>query len=275
MSLYGNKTFYFSLLRKYVIYFGTIFNEIEITRETGDGKVQQFRIPLVYSPKDKMIARYDADPEINRATALAIPRMAFEQKGILYDAERKLHSLGKIVRKDDNNLNNLRRNYNPVPYNIQFELNIISKNVEDSNKIVEQILPFFTPGFTATVNLIPGMGITHDIPVILNSVSWQDNYDGDLRQRRNIIWTLDFTMKAYFYGPTVSKPIIKYANTNFLVGNTSTTNTIVEYFRVTPGLDANGNPTSNSNNSIPVANIAVDTAFGYIVNTSFTANGSN
>lgn len=275
MSLLGHDVFGFELFRKYIIYFGAIFKDMEITRQAGDGStLQRFRIPITYGPSDKLLARLDADPEIDRPAAQIVPRMSFEFKGMTYSGDRKLPILGKIVRKDNDDLDKLRRSFNPVAYDLQFELAVASKNVSDAYKIIEQILPFFTPEFTATVNLIPSLSIAHDIPLILDSVSVDDRYDGEMTERRSIVWILNFTMQGYFYGPTLSKPIIKFSNTHFLIGNTISTNTIVEWFRVQPGLDANGDPTSNVEISIPVSDIGVDDTFGFVVNTSSFANGT-
>lgn len=276
MSLLGHDVFGFDLLRKYVIYFGAVFKNMEITREGADGNtLQRFRVPITYGASDKLLARLDADPEINRPAAQIVPRMSFEFKGLNYNGDRKLPILGKVVRKDNDDLNKLKRAYNPVAYDMQFELAVASKNVSDANQIIEQILPMFTPEFTATVNLIPGMDISHDIPIILDATTTDDRYEGDMTDRRTILWILNFTMLGYFYGPALSKPIVKYSNTHFLVGNTTSTNTVVEWFRVQPGLDANGNPTSNVSISIPVDDIAVDDTFGYVVQTSAFANGVN
>jgi hypothetical protein len=197
---------------------------------------------------------------------LVFPHMGFELAGMTYDPDRKLPVMGRTVRKDNDDYNKLRRTYNPVPYDLNFNLYIMSKNIQEGNQIVEQILPFFTPEFTSTVNLISAMDISHDIPVILNSVNFEDRYQGELTQdRRTVFWTLNFTMKAYFYGPVLSKPIIKVSNNQFFIGNTSTQSNAVFKYTVTPGLDANGAATSNADAAIAYANVAVDDDFGYVV----------
>lgn len=274
MGLFGHDTFYHGLMKKYIGYFGTIFNDIEIKRPTSSGE-QIMRIPILYGPRDKMQARYEADPTINRLAALATPRIAYELKGMSYNGERKLPVLGMRVAKNTLDLDTAYRNYTPVPYDLDFELNILSKNVEDSMRIVEQILPNFTPEFTSRILLIPETGVYEDVPITLVSTTWQDNYEGDMTERRSVVWTLQFSMKAYFYGPTATPKLIKYANTNFLVGNTTTANTPVESMQVKPGLDANGAATTNNSITIDAANIAIDDPYGYIVTTSYTANGSN
>lgn len=273
--MFGHGVFYFSTLRKMVIYFGTIFNDMRITRTNADGDVvATLKIPLSYAPKDKMLARVDADPEITRQTSIYLPRMSFEMTGLAYDGARKLNTVSRQVVKDNSNANKLKAQYNPVPYNFDFNLYVYVKNAEDGTKIIEQILPFFTPDWTATVNLIPEMNIAMDIPIILNSISMEDTYDGSFEERRAIIWTLNFTVKGWIYGPIVSKPIIKIANTQFFVpsggsqanvaasvGETD----VIGRITVKPGLDANGNPTSNANTTINYSSIEVDDDFGYVI----------
>ena len=275
--MFGHGVFYFSTIRKMVIYFGTIFNDLKITRTNADGDVvATLKIPLSYAPKDKMLARVDADPEITRQTAIYLPRMSFEMTGLAYDGARKLNTVSRQVVKDNSNANKLKAQYNPVPYNFDFNLYVYVKNAEDGTKIIEQILPFFTPDWTATVNLIPEMNIAMDIPIILNSLSMEDTYDGSFEERRAIIWTLNFTVKGWIYGPIVSKPIIKIANTQFFVpsggsqanvaasvGETD----VIGRVTVKPGLDANGNPTSNPNTTINYSLIEVDDDFGYVITT--------
>jgi len=275
--MFGHGVFYFSTIRKMVIYFGTIFNDLKITRTNADGDVvATLKIPLSYAPKDKMLARVDADPEITRQTAIYLPRMSFEMTGLAYDGARKLNTVSRQVVKDNSNANKLKAQYNPVPYNFDFNLYVYVKNAEDGTKIIEQILPFFTPDWTATVNLIPEMNIAMDIPIILNSLSMEDTYDGSFEERRAIIWTLNFTVKGWIYGPIVSKPIIKIANTQFFVpsggsqanvaasvGETD----VIGRVTVKPGLDANRNPTSNPNTTINYSLIEVDDDFGYVITT--------
>ena len=271
MSLVGHDPFYFSSLKTYVIYFGKIFSNIRITRldpETGE-QTALIRVPLNYSGRDKNLLRVDMKPDSSEAENcppgfLQFPIIGYELTGMTYDPNRKLPTLGKIVRKDDDDLNKLKRMYNPVAYDLSFSVYVMSKNIEDGNKIVEQILPFFTPSWTSTVNLIPEMEISHDIPIVLDSVNFEDRFQGLLTERRNVFWTLNFTMIAYFYGPLVSKPVIKVSNTEFYIGNTTTADTTFATVSVSPGLDANGNPTSNADIAVNYANVAVDDEFGYI-----------
>ena len=266
--------FYFQTIRKYVALFGTLFNDIHISRTDKNGNVTAYlKVPITYAPKDKMLARIQQDPNIDRPTAtIPLPLMAFEMISTTYDGDRKLPTINRSAVKNANN-NILSYQYNPVPYNFGFRLYVMVKNAEDGTKIIEQILPFFTPDFTVTVQLIPQMNELKDIPVIMNNISHEDSYDGDFKQRQTMTWTLDFTLKGYLYGPVKTGKIIKYANVYFYtpsvpdgqlssaVGNTAN----VSYIHIQPGLLANGSPTSNADLSIPVADINITDDFGYVV----------
>jgi hypothetical protein len=259
------------------ILFGTIFNDIHITRTNAAGvTVDLLKVPLSYAAKEKMLSRLENDPEIQRQTAIILPRMSFEMTGISYDQSRKLNTLGRIAVKDATNPNKLKYQYNPVPYNFDFKLSVYVKNAEDGTKIMEQILPFFTPDWTATVALIPEMNINMDIPIILNDVSVEDSYDGQFADRRALIWTLDFTLKGYIYGPVKKSNIIKFANTTFYIpdpDNTDISKAVGvtspnDRVTVAPGLDANGDPTSNASISIDRNLIEASDDFGYVTNVS-------
>jgi hypothetical protein len=268
------QTFYFSTIRKYVTLFGTLFNDIHITRTNSNNvTVALMKVPLAYAAKEKVLARVDADPNIDRQTAISLPRMSFEMIDMRYDTSRKLNTIGRTVVKDNTSTSKLKYQYNPVPYNISFRLYIYVKNAEDGTKIVEQILPFFTPDWTTTVKLIPEMGIIMDIPVVLESVNIEDTYEGNFEQRRALIWTLDFTLKGYIYGPIKKTGIIKFANTNFYIPKVADgelqsavgITDVSERITVRPGLLANGSPTSNVNASVALTEIEATDDFGYCV----------
>jgi hypothetical protein len=274
--MFSTTPFYFNLIRKYVITFGTLFNNIYITRTDAAGnKVDYMRVPVIYGPKDKALARVVQDPNIDRPTAVfPLPMMSFEISGFRYDAARKLQTINRSAYNDPDDKSKRRYQWNPVPYNIDFELSILVKNAEDGTKIVEQILPYFTPDWTVTALLIPEMDIKHDIPIILNSVNLDDVYDGDFTNRRSMIWTLTFTLKGYMYGPVKSTKIIKYANTQFFapenvenlrdaVGNID--DQVVAFTTIQPGLLANGSPTSNGSLSIPVDEIIATDDYGFVI----------
>lgn len=265
--------FYFETIRKYIIYFGTLMNDIHITREDANGNLHSvLKVPLTYAPKDKMLARISADPNLDRDTALQLPRMSFELTNLFYDGLRKLKTQGRVVKKDiANDPNKHSYQYNPVPYNLNFTLYVYVKNAEDGTKIIEQILPYFAPEWNASLNIIPELGIVKDIPIQVMSVRSEDDYEGDFSQRRALIWTIDFMMKGYLWGPIKTAPIIKFANSNFYVGSSTDINDDVgntdPISRVTvqPGLDANGDPTTNVDISISRDLIEADDDWAYII----------
>ena len=270
-------TFYHETIRKYIILFGTLFNDIYIQRNNNSGtNIQTFKIPISYAPRDKILSRLDTDPNLNRQVAVTLPRMSFEMSAMTYDPDRKLNTIQKnvaLVKRSDGNENaeersNLKSTYNPVPYTMNFSLFIYVKNAEDGTKILEQILPFFTPDWTATVNLLPEMDFTYDIPTVLNSVSTEDIYEGDFTTRRALIHTLEFTMKGYVFGPVSKSGVITLANTNFFIDDRDATpgssNTIVETIDTKPGLLANGSPTSNATLTIGRDQIDANDNFGYV-----------
>ena len=272
------QTFYFNTIRKYVILFGTLFNDIVIFRQHDSGSPQAaIRVPLTYAPKDKMIVRIENDPNIDRPFSTLLPRMSFEMTGFQYDGTRKLQTVNKVAKQDASNPNLMKYQYNPVPYNIDFSLQIYVKNAEDGTRIVEQILPFFTPAWTTTINLIPELDITMDIPIIIKRVSQSDSYDGDFTKRRMLVWTLDFTLKGYFYGPVKKTGIIKIANTNFYFANTADIRDsvynvdVAERVTVTPAMYANGTPlntygaANTATGGVPYTEIDAGEDFGYSV----------
>ena len=205
------KRFYHESLRKVVVAFGTVFNNIIIHRTNSSGDVvQKIKVPLAYSPKEKFLARLEQQPNLeNREMAITLPRMGFEISGISYDATRKLQRVGKFRAVNDSDASKMYYQYNPVPYNISFNLYSFTATAEGGLQIVEQILPFFQPDYTVTVNAIPEMNIKRDVPIVLNSVNYEDSYNGDFTQRRAVIYTLSFTAKTYLFGPTSTQKVIK------------------------------------------------------------------
>lgn len=249
-----NQIFYFSSLRKYVILVGALFDDIYIKRFDASGnETELIEVPITYAPKDKMLARVMQDPGIDRPTAtLPLPCISFEMGQMKYDGSRKLNTTGFTSGfMDPASANNFLMQYNPVPYDIEFKVYIYGKNVEDANKILEQILPYFTPDWTTAVKIMPELEITMDIAVVLKSVAISDNYDKEYSERRAIIYTLDLVVRGYFYGPIKSKPIVKFVNTSFYVAtaNSIANSTLYRY--------ANGTLANSSANST-VANSSMD-----------------
>lgn len=266
------KTYYHDTLRKYVILFGTLFNDIWINREDESGNIKQsLKVPLSYSPREKMLARIEGlnteDP-LQQPFSAILPRMGFEITGFRYAADRKLPTRNKFVIEDTTTDNKVRSyQYNPVPYDIDFSLSIFVKNTTDGTRIVEQILPFFTPEWTTTVQLIETPNVTLDIPLILNDTNQDDVYEGSFEERRSLIWTLNLTMKGFFFGPVYKQSVINLANTQLLdatlfadidtaVGQAQVSSRILNQ----PGLLANNTPTiyttENAIQATAVASIA-------------------
>ena len=189
--------FYHQISRKMVVAFGSLFNTIEVRRTNSAGSVvDTIKVPLSYGPREKFLVRISADPNLNPSIALTVPRMGFELTAMMYDGVRKLNTMGRNVAAGTSGL---KKQFNPVPYNWDFSLYVYVKNAEDGTQILEQILPFFTPEFTVTMNLVSSMSEKRDIPLVLNSVTSEDTYEGDFASRRSIIWTLSFLMKGFLY----------------------------------------------------------------------------
>lgn len=254
--------FYHETTRRYVATFGTLFNDINISRADNTGTtVQTMRVPISYAPVQKLLARLQQDPGLT-APAMTLPRMSFEMISISYDGERKVNSLIRQSRTQAT-AHDFDSVFTPAPYNIEFQLNIMAKYAEDGTKIIEQILPYFKPDFNLKIKLIDDLDMYLDVPVILNSVSLEDTYESDYQTRRTIIWTLSFTMKAYYFGPTTARKVIKFSNANVFSDLTSTT--LIENVYVQPGMDANGAPTTSVNNSISYNDIDFEDNWAYIV----------
>ena len=233
--------FYNESMRRMTIGFGQIFNNVQIKRKDSNGNVvQSIRVPLAYGPKEKFLVRLDQQASLNnREFSITLPRMGFDISGISYDATRKLTRTQKFKRvKTDTEGKILDFNYSPVPYNISYNLYTFTASAEAGLQIIEQILPFFQPDFTVTVNVIPELNIKRDVPVVLNSVTYEDNYTGDFTSRRAVIYTLSFTAKMYLYEPNTTQKVIKTVQSD-LYSDTDTTNKAREQrITVTP------NPTS-------------------------------
>ena len=206
--------FYNETLRKCIIAFGSLFNDIYITRKNASGTdSQSMKVPLAYGPKQKFMVRLDADPNLDQKVAITLPRIGFEIAGFDYDPSRKLNRIikrKKVSNTTDKALKQMNTQYSPVPYNLNFELFVMTKNSDDGIQIVEQILPFFQPEYTVTIKEVPEMSVIRDVPIVLNNIGYEDTYTGSFTERRAIIYTLNFTAKAYVYGPvTTAKPITK------------------------------------------------------------------
>ena len=200
---------YNEIFRKTIVAFGTLFNNIEIRRND-----EVMKVPLAYGPKQKFLARLDQNPDpTNKRVQITLPRLSFEIGGIEYDSSRKVSPTQKIKFKKDADEN--KNAFMPVPYNIGFELAIITKNQDDGLQIIEQILPIFQPHYNLSVKLLTTLGETKDVPIVLQSIDYEDDYEGDFATRRAIIYTLQFTAKTYLYGPITDAKVIRKSITDY------------------------------------------------------------
>jgi len=191
--------FYHEIIRKTVISFGTLFNDIHVRHQDSTGKdISQIKVPISYGPKQKFLARLQQQPELNKAVQVTLPRISFEMNNIQYDPSRK-SGIAQTFKANDSG--KLKKVFMPVPYNLGFELNILTKLQDDSLQILEQILPFFQPGFTLTIDLVDEIGEKRDVPMVLDSITFSDDYEGNFETRRALIYTLNFTAKTYMFGP--------------------------------------------------------------------------
>ena len=234
--------FYHKKIRNTVIAFGTIFNNVNIKRLDSSGNpLQNIKVPLSYSPKEKFLARLDAQQDLtgdDSKVAITLPRMSFEITGYSYDATRKLNKNQKITKVTTNaDTTKMNNQYMPVPYNVNFQLNVFTANSDDGLQIIEQILPYFQPDYTVTMIEDRTMDTKRDIPFILNSVDYSDDYTGSLTNLRRITYTLSFTAKVYLYGPISTNAIIKKVSAD-LYSDTGSNAPRVERVTVQP------NPTS-------------------------------
>ena len=203
--------YYHEIIRKTIIGFGTLFNNIWIRHQDAQGNIaQEMKVPLAYGPSQKFLARLEQQPDLNKMVSITLPRMSFEMTDIAYDATRK-SGITQTFKALDSRDDKLKKVYMPVPYNLGFELAILSKLNDDALQITEQILPYFQPAFNLTVDLVDSIGEKRDIPIVLSNISFQDDYEGDYATRRALIYTLRFEAKTYLFGPVAesSEGLIK------------------------------------------------------------------
>lgn len=229
--------FYNEILRRTVVSFGTLFNNISIKHtNSSDDVVSVIKVPLSYGPTQKFLARLNQSADLNKSTAITLPRMSFEFTGLTYDSSRKVTTTQTFVAKDPDTGTETKKMYMPVPYNMQFELSIMSKLNDDALQIIEQILPYFQPAYNLTINLVEEIQEKRDVPIVLENVTMQDDYEGDFSTRRVLLYTLRFTAKTYLFGPVSSatKDIIKSAKISYLTGTDIVNTTREVVFTSTP-----------------------------------------
>ena len=229
--------FYHEIIRKTVIAFGTLFNDIHVRHDDQAGNaLSEIKVPIAYGPRQKFLARIQQQPELNKATQITLPRMSFEITSISYDSSRKagITQTFKATNKDNND--KLTKVFMPVPYNLGFELNILVKLQDDGLQILEQILPFFQPAFTLSIDLVKSIGEKRDVPMVLNNISQQDDYEGDFSTRRALIYTLSFTAKTFMFGHISNTPegLIRKVQLDYYSDSDTRTAKRVQRYTVVP-----------------------------------------
>ena len=226
--------YYHEIIRKTIITFGTLFNAISIRHDDGASNTySELKVPLAYGPSQKFLARLEQQADLNKPVGITLPRMSFEMNNVSYDSSRKSGVTQTFKASDGTNI---KKVFMPVPYNIGFELNILAKLNDDALQIIEQILPYFQPSFNLTVDLVKSIGEKRDIPIVLDSINFQDDYEGDFSTRRALIYTLGFTAKTYLFGPVAESTsgLIKKVQIDYAT-NTDTQNAKREVrYTVTP-----------------------------------------
>lgn len=220
--------FYHEILRRTVIAFGSLFNDISIKHTDNSGNVKSvIKVPLAYGPTQKFLARLEQSPDLNKPVQMTLPRMSFEFTGLTYDPQRKSTTTQTFTAKSTEDSTETKKTYLPVPYNMQFELSIMSKLNDDALQIIEQIIPYFQPAYTMSVELVDIINEKRDVPVVLENITMQDDYEGNFTTRRVLLYTLRFSVKTYLFGPVSSatKDIIKKTTISYITGDRTNTPT--------------------------------------------------
>ena len=229
--------FYHEIIRKTVIAFGTLFNDIHVRHDDGAGNIiSDIKVPIAYGPRQKFLARITQQPELNKATQITLPRMSFEITNISYDSTRKAGITQTFKALDSDDGDKMKKVFMPVPYNLGFDLNILVKLQDDGLQILEQILPFFQPGFNISIDLVKSIGEKRDIPMVLQNIAQQDDYEGDFATRRALIYTLTFTAKTFFFNHIANTPegLIKKVQLDYYDDVNTRTATRVQRYTVLP-----------------------------------------
>lgn len=259
--------YYHGAIRKYIIMFGSMFNDIDIVRYDKNGnRTQGIRVPIAYGPKEKFLARLNQDPSLDRQVATQLPRMSFEITDMAYAPTRTVNKMQRNTSAGTNN-QSLSSQFAPVPYDISITLSAMFSNNEDAVQVVEQILPYFKPEFTHSVKLVPDMDQYYDIPTVMQGMTIEDTYEADFQTRRAIIYSFQFVVKGYIFGPVSSKGTIKRTVVDF---NVAEGDTLVDTSKgpnkrvtLTPGQLANGSPTTSSSDSVPIESISANSTYGF------------
>ena len=271
-----------------------MFNDLVVQRINSAGTViQTLAVPIAYGPKEKWLVRFRQDPTLDQQVAIQLPRMGFEMTGMIYDGSRRLSATTKNIAFNSSDLKKIKYQYIPVPYNLNFSLSIFVKNADDGAQIIEQIVPFFGPEWNNTIKLVPSLGIKMDVPTILDGITIDDTYEGDFIARRALVYTANFTMKGWFFGPVKTSGVIKRTQVDLSVVYAA--NTVIDptfgqsqpgisnedvarsgrssRIVLTPAQFANGMPTSNSSLSVNYLTISANSDYGIAANLFFYTDG--
>lgn len=229
MAMFGHD-FYHGTLRRYVVMFGNLFNEMQIERFDDTGtKVQTVSVPIAYGPKQRFIERALSDPTGLKPISTILPRLAFAMTAMSYAPQRKLNSTLKYKSGFNATQSEFSSVYAPVPYDLNFTLSIMTRNSEDGTQILEKIIPFFTPDFTVTMKALPAMSINLDIPIEISAISSDDTYEGDFDSNRVLTWDIDFIVKGYLFGPVTKTKYITNADVSLFEEGFTVADTIQSF----------------------------------------------
>lgn len=255
--------FYHEILRKTVVAFGSLFNNISIKHTNDEGNTfSVIKVPLAYGPVQKFLARLEQSPDLNKPIQITLPRMSFELVGLSYDSTRKSTTTQTFLTSSVSDKSQEKKSYLPVPYNLDFELSIITKLNDDMLQIIEQILPYFQPAYTVSIDLVKQIGEKRDVPIVLNSISMSDDYEGDFSTRRSLVYTLRFTAKTYLFGPitSVTSDIIKKVSIGIIAGESTRTPTREYVYSIEPRATKNytGDITTNLAKEVSLSDVFID-----------------
>ena len=213
--------FYNQTLRKLTLAFGGLFDEIYVSKDTSDGKIERTRVPLTYSGKEKFIRRINEASSISNNVKIEtlLPKMAFEMTNLQYDPTRKVNKMNKKFKSSlVNGETYTQEAYTEVPYNVQFSLYCFTRTVDDNLQIMEQILPYFSPEFIVTLKMNE-LDTNVDVPIVLNATNMTEQYEGDMTTRRSVVSSFSFTAKAHIFSKVSGFGIIKEIDINILEDN--------------------------------------------------------
>jgi len=274
--------FYHEILRKTVIGFGTLFNGIEIRHEADDGATtSRMKVPLAYGPMQKFLAKIEQQPTVQGRPAITLPRMSFEMTTLNYDPSRKASITQTFRTLNSDTAGNVKKVYMPVPYNVGFMLSIATKLNDDMLQITEQILPYFQPGLSITLNLISSINEKRDIPIILESINMSDDYEGSFDNRRAMITTMQFSAKVYMFGAVADSPdgLIKKVNVDYFTDTNKVVAKREQRYSATPRAvkDYNDDNTNALNKALAAEQtvLSVNSSANFSVDDYITISGEN